>query len=151
MLHEPDHLSTSTVSVHLLSVRTEQEDAELMQPLQLLLHKPLILISSSPLLLLHHCVGFLASSSHHSLKTKYEESGRHACVQVCAAHQEMKEGRTKEIMFIHNVLLVYIHPGTSKEMCIVEERLSQSFMEVVFSFGLGMGCHSRSSQNTGIA
>ena len=48
MLHEPDHLSTSTVSVHLLSVRTEQEDAELMQPLQLLLHKPLILISSFP-------------------------------------------------------------------------------------------------------
>ena len=48
----------------------------------------------------------------------------------------MKEGRTKEIMFIHNVLLVYIHPGTSKDMCIVEERLSQSFMEVVFSFGL---------------
>ena len=77
MLHEPDHLSTSTVSVHLLSVRTEQEDAELMQPLQLLLHKP-FLLSSLPLL--HHCVGFLASSSHHSLKTKYEESGRHACV-----------------------------------------------------------------------
>ena len=48
----------------------------------------------------------------------------------------MKEGRTKEIMFIHNVFLVYIHPGISKEMCIVEERLSQSFMEVVFSFGL---------------
>ena len=40
----------------------------------------------------------------------------------------MKEGRTKEIMFIHNVFLVYIHPGISKEMCIVEERLSQSFM-----------------------
>ena len=75
----------------LLLVRAEQDDAEWMQarPLLLLL-QPSFLISSCPppalcttvygnfLPLALQCVGFLASSSHHSLKTNNLVSSRHA-------------------------------------------------------------------------